>query len=362
MDRAQESTESLRHKCAACFKQFNKVEHLVEHMKTSYHSPHEPICDICKKHCRFYDSLREHLIGPLPKAECAKQFSERGCNLCLKIFPRAEQLTYHRATCQSLPPNAGGRFSLVNKRIQAESGQIQGESSNKSNISAIAMDCEMVGGGQDGSLDLCARVCLVDEEEKVVFHCYIKPPIPITDYRYDITGIKPENLMDAMPLKQVQERIQQILYNGEAIWRIRLKGGKAKLLVGHGLDHDLQCLSMEYPPHLIRDTAKYVPLLKSSKASNSLKYLTQSFLGYKIQSGTHDPYEDCVAAMRIYKKMRNEDHSQSASLSVGEFLPENVVYARMKQKDLEKMSPEALLNISQSDFYCWCMDSSSQAS
>ncbi|XP_057853379.2 RNA exonuclease 4-like isoform X1 [Cryptomeria japonica] len=341
MDRAQESTESLRHKCAACFRQFNKVEHLVEHMKISYHSPHEPICAICKKHCRFYDSLREHLIGPLPKAKCAKQFSERGCRLCLKVFPTTEQLIYHRAACQ---------FSSVNKRIPAE----------KEQISAIALDCEMVGGGQDGSLDLCARVCLVNEEEKVLFHYYVKPPIPITNYRYDITGIKPEHLMEAMPLKQVQETIQQILYNGEAIWRIRLKGGKAKVLVGHGLDHDLQCLAMEYPTHLIRDTAKYIPLLKTSKASNSLKYLTQSFLGYKIQNGTRDPYEDCVASMRIYKKMRNQDHYQSACLSATKFVSENAVYSRMKQKDLEKMSPEALLHISQSDFYCWCIDSRSQ--
>ncbi|GLJ21334.1 hypothetical protein SUGI_0392260 [Cryptomeria japonica] len=303
-------------------------------------------------------------LGPLPKAECAKRFSERGCSLCLKVFPTAEQLTYHRATCQSLPPLppiSGGRLFSVNNRIQAETEQIHGESSNRGNISAIAMDCEMVGGGQDGSLDICARVCLVDEEEKVVFHCYVNPTIPITDYRYDVSGIKPEHLIDAMPLKQVQEKIQQILYNGEAIWRIRSKGGKAKVLVGHGLDHDLQSLSMEYPNHLIRDTAKYIPLLKSSKASNSLKYLTQSFLGYKIQSSTHDPYEDCVSAMRIYKKMRNQDHSQSASLSVGEFHPENVVYARMKHKDLEKMTPETLLQISQSDFYCWCMDSNSQA-
>lgn len=52
-----------RNKCVACFKQFNKMEHLVEHMRTSYHSVHEPICGICKKHCRSFESLREHLIG-----------------------------------------------------------------------------------------------------------------------------------------------------------------------------------------------------------------------------------------------------------------------------------------------------------
>eukprot|EP01018_Ginkgo_biloba_P009104 Gb_08879 [translate_table: standard] len=367
MDRKQESTDSPRHKCAACFKQFNKMEHLIEHMRISYHSAHEPICDICKKHCRFFDSLREHLIGPLPKAECAKQFNERGCSMCLKLFISSDEATIHRATCQllpALPPVPAGRLSLVNKRIQAEKEHFhtdtQAEGSVQSQgfppVSAISLDCEMVGGGQDGSLDLCARVCLVDEDENLVFHTYVKPQLPITDYRYDITGIKPEHMIDAMPLKQVQEKIQQILYNGEAIWRVRLKGGRAKVLVGHGLDHDLQCLAMEYPSHLIRDTSKYPPLLKTSKASNSLKYLTQSFLGYKIQNGLHDPYEDSVAAMHLYKKMRNFVHLPEECQFATEFPGDNI-FASWKQKDLEKMTPESLLQISQADFYCWCFDS-----
>jgi len=47
----------------------------------------------------------------------------------------------------------------------------------------IAIDCEMVGGGSDGTLNLCARVCLIDEDENIVFHTYVEPQIPITDYR-----------------------------------------------------------------------------------------------------------------------------------------------------------------------------------
>lgn len=51
---------------------------------------------------------------------------------------------------------------------------------------------------------------------------------------------------------QVQEKIKQVFYNGETIWSARLKGGREKVLVGHGLDHDLKFLVMEYPSHLIR--------------------------------------------------------------------------------------------------------------
>lgn len=48
----------------------------------------------------------------------------------------------------------------------------------------IAMDCEMVGGGIDKSIDICVRVCLVDENENLVFHAFVQPSIPVTDYRY----------------------------------------------------------------------------------------------------------------------------------------------------------------------------------
>lgn len=55
-----------------------------------------------------------------------------------------------------------------------------------------------------------------------------------------------------MPLKEVQNKILEILYNGESIGKLRLSGGNARLLVGHSLDHDLDCLRMFYPDHLLR--------------------------------------------------------------------------------------------------------------
>ena len=48
----------------------------------------------------------------------------------------------------------------------------------------MAIDCQKVGGGSDGSLDLCARVCLIDEDENIIFHTYVQPLIPVTNYRY----------------------------------------------------------------------------------------------------------------------------------------------------------------------------------
>lgn len=55
---------------------------------------------------------------------------------------------------------------------------------NEQGPEVVALDCEMVGGGSDGTLDLCARVCLIGENENVIFHSYCKPLIPVTNYRY----------------------------------------------------------------------------------------------------------------------------------------------------------------------------------
>lgn len=48
---------------------------------------------------------------------------------------------------------------------------------------AVALACKMVGGGSDGSLDLCARACLIDEYENIIFHTYVKPQLPVTNFR-----------------------------------------------------------------------------------------------------------------------------------------------------------------------------------
>lgn len=91
-------------------------------------------------------------------------------------------------------------------------------------------------------------VCLTMFVKKI----FLTVPFLAKYCRSDLTGLSEEHLRDAMPLKEVQEKILEILYNGESIGMARVDGGKAKLLVGHSLEHDLDCLNMSYPDHLIR--------------------------------------------------------------------------------------------------------------
>ncbi|GAY40748.1 hypothetical protein CUMW_054340, partial [Citrus unshiu] len=269
---------TARHKCVACYKQFKRKDHLIEHMKISYHSVHQPKCAVCQKLFKSFESLREHLTGPLSKAHCLGIFSDRGCNLCMNIFDSPSSLIKHKEAC-SLSAPVPFEKTLSNAESQKKISGAIDEKRTCRGPKAVAMDCEMVGGGSNGTLDLCARVCLVDEDENVIFHTYVQPQLPVTNYRYEVTGLTEEDIKNAMPLKEVKDKILEILNNGESTGRLMLDGGKARLLVGHGLEHDLDSLRMNYPDHMLRDTAKYRPLMKTNLVSHSLKYLTRTYLG-----------------------------------------------------------------------------------
>ncbi|KAB1209178.1 RNA exonuclease 4, partial [Morella rubra] len=382
-------TISNRNKCAACFRQFNKLEHLVEHMRVSYHSVHEPICEICKKHCRSLESLREHLIGPLPKQECRNIFSVRGCKFCLAILDSPNARWNHQERCQFSSLNAGLLARMANMGIR-DNLTIDNGGTRCSQVVALA--CKMVGGGSDGSLDLCARVCLIDESENIIFYTYVKPSIPVTNYRYETTGIRPEYLRDAMPLRQVQRKIQDFLCNGEPMWKIRPKGGKARILVGHGIEQDLDRLQIEYPavmisglckskdplagdfrnanfPERYRDISEagYCKLSSTDENkqaqqrpqvfSSNISWPSEASMNrYDIQTGIQDPYEDCVATMRLYTRMKSQIHRIEDYPLASD--PQNRNnFASWRQSELERMTPEQMLEISRSDYYCWCLDS-----
>ncbi|KAE8681595.1 Exonuclease family protein isoform 2 [Hibiscus syriacus] len=176
--------------------------------------------------------------------------------------------------CRIIAPVPLG--TKITSCIESNAGSIMNEIQNGKVQRAVAMDCEMVGGGSDGSVDLCARVCLVDEDENIILHTYVQPQIPVTNYRDEVTGLTEDHLRDAMPLNEVQDKITKILYNGESVGRIPPDGGMARLLHRGVL-----------------------------------------FYRYDIQSGIHDPYEDSISVMRLCKLMRGQDHQHVVRLGDG---------------------------------------------
>lgn len=76
---------------------------------------------------------------------------------------------------------------------------------------------------------------------------------------------------------------------------------------------------------------------------------------FDLQNGIQDPYEECIVAMRLYKRMRSQVHRKESYPMASD--PQNKNnFAIWRENELQRMSPEQMLEISRSDYYCWCMD------
>ncbi|GKY94463.1 hypothetical protein MPSEU_000412200 [Mayamaea pseudoterrestris] len=161
----------------------------------------------------------------------------------------------------------------------------------------VAVDCEMVGGISGTSL--CARVVLVDWKGRTLLDTCVAPVEPVEDYRTYVSGITEEDLVGAPSLMRVQQQVLDLL--------------EGKILVGHALINDLEALRIQHPWHMQRDTATYPPFMRNVTSQDGqslllprkLKELVHEKLGdKKFQSGVHDPIEDAMGALNLYKQHR----------------------------------------------------------
>lgn len=163
----------------------------------------------------------------------------------------------------------------------------------------IAIDCEMVGVGPGGYESVLARVSVVDFHGKQVYDSYVKPKERVTDWRTKVSGISPKQMRFAREFEEVQQTVSTLLNN--------------RILVGHDLKHDLECLMLSHPFRDIRDTAKYHNFKKYGNGRKpALRTLAQEILGVEIQSGAHSSIEDARVTMLLFRKHKSGfdvDHS-----------------------------------------------------
>lgn len=155
------------------------------------------------------------------------------------------------------------------------------------------MDCEMVGVGTTGQDSILARVSIVNHFGHVLYDKFVAPREKVTDYRTEVSGVRPEDLVGAPEFKQVQTEVAELI--------------KDRLLVGHAIHHDLKVLFLDHPKKLIRDTSKYKPFRAAfGGRTPGLKALTERFLGVKVQTGEHSSVQDSQAALRLYTMFRKD--------------------------------------------------------
>ncbi|EGG09287.1 uncharacterized protein MELLADRAFT_47550 [Melampsora larici-populina 98AG31] len=157
----------------------------------------------------------------------------------------------------------------------------------------LAIDCEMVGVGPNGSESVLARVSIVNYYGAVLLDSYVSPKEKVTDYRTWVSGITPEHLANASSFSEVTSKVAQLI--------------KDKVLVGHAITNDLQALLLKHPRNLIRDTSKYGPLrVLSGTKFPSLKKLAALLLRLEIQTSSHSSVDDARATMAVYRTQKDE--------------------------------------------------------
>lgn len=160
----------------------------------------------------------------------------------------------------------------------------------------LALDCEMVECYHHKSV--LARVSIVNLFGYPILDRYVAPPGAVTDYRTRYSGIRPKDLADAPDFEVVQKEVNDLI--------------KGRIVVGHAIHNDFTVLKINHPPELVRDTSQYFKFLFQGRPP-SLKKLTESLLGIKIQKGEHDSVQDAQATMKLYVKERDKWNERQSS-------------------------------------------------
>jgi RNA exonuclease 4 len=158
----------------------------------------------------------------------------------------------------------------------------------------LGLDCEMVGVGAGGERSVLARVVVVNWNGCTVYDALVKPREHVTDYRTWITGLGSRELKRGRDFFEVQAEVAELI--------------RGRMLIGHALHNDFSALMLSHPKAMVRDTSQYVPLRSQAArrtgktAPRALRKLAAEELGMEIQGGAHDPAEDAVASLLLYRR------------------------------------------------------------
>lgn len=164
----------------------------------------------------------------------------------------------------------------------------------------IAIDCEMVGVGENGYESALARVSVVDFHGRQIYDSFVRPKERVTDWRTHVSGVSPKHMATARSFEEVQTAIAELL--------------DGRILVGHDVKHDLQVLMLNHPSKLLRDTARFSGFRKYGHGPKpALRILAKEILGVDIQSGQHSSIEDARVAMLLFRRFKSGFDMENAN-------------------------------------------------
>jgi hypothetical protein len=76
----------------------------------------------------------------------------------------------------------------------------------------LALDCEMVGVGEEGKESILAEVAIVNSHGACVYHSHVKPTEFVTNWRTRVSGITPRDvLQNGKDFSEVQREVSEII-------------------------------------------------------------------------------------------------------------------------------------------------------
>ncbi|KAH7335012.1 ribonuclease H-like domain-containing protein [Rhizoctonia solani] len=221
----------------------------------------------------------------------------------IKAQPRVSSASFPRGRVSTspVPEVIAGSSKVISDEVKAMQDLVLGKGAAGEAIIGepgryIAIDCEMVGVGENGAESSLARASIVDFQGRVILDEFVLQRERVTDYRTQVSGIRPKDMINAKPFSEVQSRISALLSSQD------------RILVGHALHNDLTALLLSHPAARIRDTQVYagrklIPGKGKAKAKEGegektlwekyrsprigLKRLVKEELDIDIQGGEH---------------------------------------------------------------------------
>ncbi|KAI0343774.1 ribonuclease H-like protein [Trametopsis cervina] len=211
-------------------------------------------------------------------------------NSSTNAFPRGAVPYSHSEPVPStsnLPDEIKNGESLAYLRRMI-SGDMQYTEAQKLPGKYLALDCEMVGVGIDGTESSLARVSLVNFHGAVLLDEIVRQRERVVDYRTEFSGIRPSDMVRAQPFEEVQKQVAELL--------------KDRVLVGHAVHNDLKALLLSHPYPMTRDTQVLAGKHKVMKTKRpALRHLVHQEVGATIQGGEHSSVTDARATMAVYR-------------------------------------------------------------
>lgn len=232
-----------------------------------------------------------------PKTPCRFQHSPEGCR--------------HGATCRFLHTRTSPSCARGKIDTRSLSGPL------------YALDVECVATGWGCKDRAAARVAVVNADLEAVWTTYIQPTEGIVSCLTALTGILPQQLVNAPDLGTAKMQLRQVMPTN-------------CILIGQGIQSDIAWLGLERGVDFAEafDVAHLFRIARPIDGQFrvfSLRHVVLHLMGEDMQVGEHNPIVDAQYAMAVFHRYRYLHENEGYWKSVQDTLKRNPITPSFSQ-------------------------------